>query len=70
MEAKSQKQSKAFSKHKNKEKEKEKKKSKAELALEEINTLSKRILNELPPTGKYSTLTELQKDMDESKLEL
>ena len=70
MEAKSQKQSKAFSKHKNKEKEKEKKKSKTELALEEINTLSKRILNELPPTGKYSTLTELQKDMDESKLEL
>ena len=70
MEAKSQKQTKAFSKHKNKEKEKEKKKSKTELALEEINTLSKRILNELPPTGKYSTLTELQKDMDESKLEL
>ena len=65
-----QKQSEQISKHKNKEKEKEKKKSKTELALEEINTLSKRILNELPPTGKYSTLTELQQDMDESKLEL
>ena len=53
-----------------KEKEKEKKKSKTELAIEEISLLSKRILNELPPTGKYSTLTELQSDMDESKLEI
>ena len=53
-----------------KEKEKEKKKSKTELAIEEISLLSKRILNELPPTGKYSTLTELAPDMDESKLEL
>ena len=65
-----QKQSEQFSKHKNKEKEKEKKKSKSEIALEEITLLSKRILNEIPPTGKYSTLTELQEDMDESKLEL
>jgi ATP-dependent RNA helicase DDX10/DBP4 len=38
--------------------------------MEEIALLSKRILNELPPTGKYSTLTELAPDMDESKLEL
>jgi len=53
-----------------KEKDKEKKKSKAELSMEEITLLSKRILNELPPTGKFSTLTELAPDMDESKLEL
>ena len=58
------------SKEKQKENEKEKKKSKSEMALEEINLLSKRILNELPPTGKYSTLTELQPEMDESKLDL
>ena len=58
------------SKEKQKEKEKEKKKSKSEMALEEISLLSKRILNELPPTGKYSTLTELQPEMDESKLDL
>ena len=56
--------------NKSKEKEKEKKKTKSDLALEEITLLSKRILNELPPTGKYSTLTELQPDMNESKLEL
>ena len=55
---------------KEKNKEKEQKKSKSELALEEITLLSKRILNEIPPTGKYSTLTEIQEDMDESKLEL
>ena len=58
------------SKEKQKEKDKEKKKSKSDIALEEISVLSKRILNELPPTGKYSTLTELQPDMDESKLDL
>ena len=58
------------SKEKQKENEKEKKKSKSEMALEEISLLSKRILNELPPTGKYSTLTELQPEMDESKLDL
>ena len=58
------------SKEKQKEKDKEKKKSKSDMALEEISVLSKRILNELPPTGKYSTLTELQPDMDESKLDL
>ena len=56
--------------NKSKEKEKEKKKTKSDLVLEEITLLSKRILNELPPTGKYSTLTELQPDMNESKLEL
>ena len=66
-----QKSSKNFSKSKEKiQKEKEIKKSKTELAIEEITLLSKRILNEVPPTGKYSTLTELQSDMDESKLEL
>ena len=59
-----------FSKDNKNKKETENKKSKSELAIEEINLLSKRILNELPPTGKYSTLTELQPDMDESKLEL
>ena len=58
------------SKEKQKERDKEKKKSKSDIALEEISVLSKRILNELPPTGKYSTLTELQPDMDESKLDL
>ena len=56
--------------NKSKEKEKETKKTKSDLSLEEITLLSKRILNELPPTGKYSTLTELQTDMNESKLEL
>ena len=55
---------------KGKENVKEKKKSKSELSLEEITLLSKRIQNELPPTGKFSTLTELKSDMDESKLEL
>ena len=66
-----QKSSKNFSKSKEKiQKEKEIKKSKTELAIEEITLLSKRILNEVPPTGKYSTLTEIQSDMDESKLEL
>ena len=59
-----------FSKDNKNKIETENKKSKSELAIEEINLLSKRILNELPPTGKYSTLTELQPDMDESKLEL
>ena len=39
------------SKEKQKEKDKEKKKSKSDMALEEISVLSKRILNELPPTG-------------------
>ena len=69
MEVKS-KQKKFQSKNDKKEKGKEKKKSKTELSMEEIALLSKRILNELPPTGKYSTLTELAPDMDESKLEL
>ena len=69
MEVKS-KQKKFQSKNDKKEKGKEKKKSKTELSMEEIALLSKRILNELPPTGKYSTLTELSPDMDESKLEL
>ena len=64
------KQKKFQSKNVKKEKEKEHKKSKTELSMEEIALLSKRILNELPPTGKYSTLTELAPDMDESKLEL
>ena len=64
------KQKKFQSKNVKKEKEKEPKKSKTELSMEEIALLSKRILNELPPTGKYSTLTELAPDMDESKLEL
>ena len=64
------KQKKFQSKNVKKEKEKEHKKSKTELSMEEITLLSKRILNELPPTGKYSTLTELAPDMDESKLEL
>ena len=63
-------QKKFQSKNVKKEKEKEHKKSKTELSMEEIALLSKRILNELPPTGKYSTLTELAPDMDESKLEL
>ena len=64
--------SKNFSKfnEKSKDKEKEKKKSKTEIAMEEISLLSKRIENEVPPTGKYSTLTELPPDTDESKLEL
>ena len=64
------KQKKFQSKNVKKEKEKEHKKSKTELSMEEIALLSKRILNELPPTGKYSALTELTPDMDESKLEL
>ena len=64
------KQKKFHDKKDKKEKDKEKKKSKAELSMEEITLLSKRILNELPPTGKFSTLTELAPDMDESKLEL
>ena len=64
------KQKKFQSKNVKKEKEKEHKKSKTELSMEEIALLSKRILNDLPPTGKYSTLTELAPDMDESKLEL
>ena len=57
-------------KNKNKFKQKEKKKTKSELASEEIDLLNKRILNELPPTGKYSISTEEQKDIDESKLEV
>ena len=60
------------SKGKNKIKfnKKEKKKSKSELASEEIDLLNKRILNEIPPTGKYSISTEEQKGIDESKLEV
>jgi len=57
-------------KNKNKFNQKEKKKSKSELASEEIDSLNKRILNELPPTGKYSISTEEQKGIDESKLEV
>ena len=55
---------------KNKSKKKEKKKSKTELASEEIDLLNKRILNELPPTGKFSTSTEEQSSVDQSKLEI
>ena len=55
---------------KNKMKKREKKKSKSELASEEIDILNKRILNELPPTGKFSTSTEEQSSLDQSKLEL
>ena len=55
---------------KNKSKKKEKKKSKTELAIEEIESLNKRILNELPPTGKFSTSTEEQSSVDQSKLEI
>ena len=58
------------SKNKNKFKQKEKKKSKSELAAEEIDLLNKRILNELPTTGKYSISTEEQKGVDDSKLEV
>ena len=55
---------------KNKSKKKEKKKSKTELAIEEIESLNKRILNELPPTGKFSTSTEEQSSIDQTKLEI
>ena len=58
------------SKSKNKHNKKEKKKSKSELASEEIDLLNKRILNELPPTQKYSTSTEEQPGVDQSKLEI
>ena len=54
---------------KNKTTKKEKKKSKSELTSEEIDILNKRILNELPPTGKFSTSTEEQSSLDQSKLE-
>ena len=57
-------------KSKNKFNQKEKKKSKSELASEEIDLLNKRIINELPPTGKYSISTEEQNGIDESKLEV
>ena len=57
-------------KSKNKFKKKEKKKSKMELASEEIDLLNKRILNEIPPTQKYSTSTEEQPGVDQSKLEI
>ena len=57
-------------KNKNKFNKKEKKKSKSDLASEEIDLLNKRIINELPPTGKYSISTEEQKGIDESKLEV
>ena len=57
-------------KNRNKFNKKEKKKSKSELASEEIDLLNKRIINELPPTGKYSISTEEQKGIDESKLEV
>ena len=58
------------SKNKDKLKKKEKKKTKAELASEEIDLLSKRILNEIPPTQKYSISTEEQPGVDQSKLEI
>ena len=57
-------------KNRNKFNKKEKKKSKSELASEEIDLLNKRIINELPPTGKYSISTEEQNGIDESKLEV
>ena len=66
--------SKVFISNKNKKEskfsKKEKKKTKSELASEEIDLLNKRILNELPPTQKYSTSTEEKNGIDQSKLEL
>ncbi len=59
-----------ISKNKNKPKNKEKKKTKSELAFEEIELLNKRIQNELPPTQKFSTLTEEESGVDQSKLEI
>ena len=58
-------------KHFNKKKpNKEKKKSKSELAYEEIQLLTKRINNEVPPTNKFSTSTEENPNIDQSKLEI
>ena len=56
--------------NKDKSKQKEKKKSKSELISEEIDLLNKRILNELPPTQKYSISTEEKSGVDQSKLEI
>ena len=57
-------------KNKNKIKHKEKKKTKSELAFEEIELLNKRIQNELPPTQKFSIVTEEESGVDQSKLEI
>ena len=56
--------------NKNKIKHKEKKKTKSELAFEEIELLNKRIQNELPPTQKFSIVTEEESGVDQSKLEI